>query len=513
MKLSRGVGICVLVMCFFSPVVYAQEGRWENISREIVKGICVLPDPAAKQTIFLGTANGLYRTEDAGLYWKPVLHGQDMAIHHVAFDLNDRGRIFAATSKGIYAGSDSGRAWKNIFKPSNARGAGCRAIMARLPLLLAGTDEGLFVSADAGRHWNRESGQFGSTMIIALGADASPDGYLYAAVSDGVYRKKGIDGQWEKVFTARIADDAASDSADVPDDDGAAQASSIRALCVDPARPQAVYCAAATGIFASTDNAATWKRLPESGLTTGDIRAIAVCPAGRMYAATDNEVFEFADDRWHRIDGAIAGEIIESLACGVDRVYAAGKKGLHVVRARDTRVSFEQAFDDRHTGDLPSIASVQKAAIAYADADIGKIHQWRRQARNKALLPSVDFGFNKDTSDLWHWEGGSTTREYDDILRKGKDVYEWDVALKWDLADLIWNDAQTSIDTRSRLLVQLRGDIIDEVTKLYFEYVRVRLEMDSLTLMDKKKIAEKEIRLQELAAQLDGLTDNYFTRR
>lgn len=513
MKLSRGVGICVLVICFFTTVVYAQEGRWENISREIVKGICVLPDPVAEQTIFLGTANGLYKTEDAGLYWKPVLHGRDMAIHHVVFDLNDRSRIFAATSKGIYAGGDPGRSWKNIFKLSNTRGMGCRAIMARLPLLLAGTDEGLFVSADAGRHWNRESGEIGSSMIIALGADASPDGYLYAAASDGVYRKKSIDGQWEKVFTARIADDAASDSADVPDDDCAVQTSSIRALCIDPARPQAVYCAAATGIFAGADGAATWKKLPESGLTTGDIRAISVCPSGRMYAATDNEVFEFSDGRWHRIDGAIAGEIIESLACGVDRVYAAGKKGLHVVQARDTRVSPEQVFNNRHIEGLPSIASVQKAAIAYADADIGKIHQWRRQARNKAFLPSVDFGFNKDTSDLWHWEGGSTTREYDDILRKGKDVYEWDVSLKWDFADLVWNNEQTSIDTRSRLLVQLRGDIIDEVTKLYFEYVRVRLEMDSLTLMDKKKIAEKEIRLQELAAQLDGLTDGFFTRR
>jgi len=122
-------------------------------------------------------------------------------------------------------------------------------------------------------------------------------------------------------------------------------------------------------------------------------------------------------------------------------------------------------------------------------------------------------GFNKDTSELWHWEGGSTTREYDDILRRGKNVYEWDVNMRWDLGDLIWNDAQASIDTRSRLLVQLRSDILDEVTKLYFEYVRVRLEMDSLTLMDKKKLAQKEVRLQEIAAQLDGLTDGFFSRR
>ena len=32
---------------------------------------------------------------------------------------------------------------------------------------------------------------------------------------------------------------------------------------------------------------------------------------------------------------------------------------------------------------------------------------------------------------------------------------DWSIDLTWDLADLVWNSAQTSIDVRSKLMVQL----------------------------------------------------------
>ncbi|MBU3958549.1 MAG: hypothetical protein KKE91_01660, partial [Candidatus Omnitrophica bacterium] len=88
---------------------------------------------------------------------------------------------------------------------------------------------------------------------------------------------------------------------------------------------------------------------------------------------------------------------------------------------------------------------------------------------------------------------------------------EWDVALSWDLGELVWNNDQTSIDVRSRLMVQLREDVLDEVTKLYFERIRVKMELDNLSIEDRKKRFEKELKLQELTAQLDGLTGGYFS--
>jgi hypothetical protein len=52
-----------------------------------------------------------------------------------------------------------------------------------------------------------------------------------------------------------------------------------------------------------------------------------------------------------------------------------------------------------------------------------------------------------------HWETGSTTKNDDDVLRKGRDSLDWNVSLSWDLGELIWNGDQTSIDVRSKLMV------------------------------------------------------------
>jgi hypothetical protein len=76
---------------------------------------------------------------------------------------------------------------------------------------------------------------------------------------------------------------------------------------------------------------------------------------------------------------------------------------------------------------------------------------------------------------------------------------------------LIWSEDQTSIDVRSRLMVQLRDDVLDEVTKLYFERLRVKMELDNLSFTERKKISEKELRLKELTAYLDGLTGGFFS--
>lgn len=60
--------------------------------------------------------------------------------------------------------------------------------------------------------------------------------------------------------------------------------------------------------------------------------------------------------------------------------------------------------------------------------------------------------------------------------------------------------------------MELRDGILDEVTKLYFERLRVKMELDNAAAEDKKKVFDKELKLQELTASLDGLTGGYFSR-
>jgi replication fork clamp-binding protein CrfC len=60
-------------------------------------------------------------------------------------------------------------------------------------------------------------------------------------------------------------------------------------------------------------------------------------------------------------------------------------------------------------------------------------------------------------------------------------------------------------------MVELRDNIMDEVTKLYFERIRVKMEMNNFSIEDIRKIQEKELKLEELTSSLDALTGGYFS--
>ncbi len=62
------------------------------------------------------------------------------------------------------------------------------------------------------------------------------------------------------------------------------------------------------------------------------------------------------------------------------------------------------------------------------------------------------------------------------------------------------------------LVVELRDDILNEVTRLYFERRRLQAEILLSAPLDKKEGTEKTLRLAELTASIDALTGGYFSR-
>ncbi len=60
-------------------------------------------------------------------------------------------------------------------------------------------------------------------------------------------------------------------------------------------------------------------------------------------------------------------------------------------------------------------------------------------------------------------------------------------------------------------MVQLRDDILDEVTRTYFERRRLQIALLSQPPVDEKQALEKELRLHALTAMIDGVTGGYFS--
>lgn len=164
----------------------------------------------------------------------------------------------------------------------------------------------------------------------------------------------------------------------------------------------------------------------------------------------------------------------------------------------------------------PALAEIRQVAIAYSEVEPEKIRKWRKAAAAKALLPDLRVAYDdaKDWQSSTYFYKDTYEEQYlkDDDITRGHDK-GWSVSLTWELGDLIWNSAQTTIDARSRLMVQLRDDILNEVTRLYFERKRMQVEMISSPPADFMSRMDKELKLQELTAGIDALTGLYLSKR
>jgi len=281
-------------------------------------------------------------------------------------------------------------------------------------------------------------------------------------------------------------------------------------------------------LLITQDNGLTWRKAGNSGLINRSIRHLAVSsrdPDG-IYAATEKGVFRYSktSDNWHELYNGLVSSDVHSIALtynkdtGFIALWAATKNGLYKMVPVANVFSDLSEVEDQQIfsafSNEPSIEEIREAAMYYAEVQPEKIEGWRKAAARKALLPDLRFEYNNNKgwqSSTYFYSTSSQKYTDDDITRDRDNA--WSVSMTWKLGDLIWNDAQTSIDTRSKLMVELRDDILNEVTRLYFERRRMQIEMLLTPHEDVKEKIEKELRLKELTADIDALTGSYMSRK
>ena len=510
------VAIAFVVLASFNPV-RAAEVVWDDIGDGHLNVTAVLIDPKMPQNIFFGSDQGVFRTNDSGKNWNYVfsLKGENRTVNSLVYGSSSQDSIYAATKNGLFYSPDKAGSWGRIFQGQNSSEKDCLALAVLGERIYLVTKGGLFVSADSGKNWKRQPGQLGYSKVLAIAGNLKRGSPVYVASIEGVFRTENNSGSWEKIFSAHPAENGQDQELQEEDRDEQDLFSVIRYIAIDPQDPGHVFLATSSGIYQSLDKGNSWKPIPDQGLNSKEVRFLAINPDSRIYAATGSGIYVFQDDKWRDLSLRLVAGKINGLWLGTCAdLFAACSKGLFKSQS-DVLNEISAGQKTGKSGFFdgePEIAAVQQAAMKFAEVEPEKIRQWRIKAAKKAWLPQISMGFNRDTSDLWHWESGSTTKELDDDLRKGRDSFEWDVRLSWNLGDLVWSDDQTSIDVRSRLTVQLRNDILDEVTKIYFERLRLKTELNALDIWDKNKRRDKELRILELNAYLDALTGGYFSR-
>jgi len=513
-------GAVVVWLSIMNNMLLAGDFSWEDIGRENLNLQALLVDAQESKVIFAGKSGSILKTDNAGKSWRRVfaLKARGADINALVLEKNNCNVVYAATGNGLYRSSNLGERWERIFRGKAELENQCMAVLSTAKALFVGTKAGLFISRDYGRSWHAQQTGIGSGCIFNIDSGVGQNVVLYLAASTGIFKSLDNGKSWERVFvdySRRVSEEEA-----VKDEPGQSEQpdklSDINFVKADTHNSNLLYFSCTRGVYRSANQGQSWEKLTEYGLLNRNVKMICLTDRPGLYALTSSGVFFYGSDRWTEVSFGLAAGKLNYLALdSKGNLYVAGEKGIYRGNPKEATYLLPSVMLQEYLKYEPGVKGVQEAAIKYAEVDPEKIIRWRKQAAKKAWLPKLSADLGRNTTDLWHWEAGSSAvgQSGDDLLRRGKDSLDWDVCVSWDLSELIWNADQTSIDVRSKLMVELRDDILDQVNKLYFERLRVKSELDNLALEDRNKRFDKQLKLAELTASLDSLTSGYYSEQ
>jgi photosystem II stability/assembly factor-like uncharacterized protein len=465
----------------------------------------------------------VYESTDGGRTWEERFRPPQTAeVRALAVQRGEPPIVLAATSRGLYGVFEGGESWSEVFSAAGEGASDC-TVVAFHPnhprLALLGTRRGLALSSDSGRTWRPAGEPLAARDVMHAAFHPRQPARVYLVTADGLWEGELVSGSWYQRRLLIHAEEAEVEQpAPVEDPETGEENGSLHrlsAVAVDPEQPNTLYLATSRGVETSEDDGRTWKRLGRSGLASPeviDLLAKRRSPLA-LFAATARGVarYEPASDRWVPLTQGRAASRTSDLSAAGGVLWAATEEGLvrfevppEVLGAGEPPSPQELLANFSHE---PTIGQVHEAAIRYAEVQPHKIQAWRMQARLRALVPKFSMSGDTNLTDFRHWDSGSNP----DALLKGERDIDWSATISWEPADLVWSTDQTSIDVRSKLMVELRDDIVDEVTRTYFERRRIQVALLMEPPKSPKTILEKELRIQELTALIDGLTGGYFS--
>lgn len=462
-----------LITLLYSASVSASETAWRNISEEIGADEinCVAPYTDSQYILFVGTDKGLFFTDSAGKNWK---------------------------IKNIGWGA------KNIIND----------IFICSGLIYMSTQGGLYVSEDGGGIWSRSHGVASRMAILSAVVLPGDTPEIYIATIEGLLRSLDRGRNWESVKAGRLNGEAIEDYVD----DGAVESFAINCIAVSNRYAGRLYIGTDDGIYFKERDSGVFNRFMDEGLTEKKVRYIveSITKPYTLYAVTKNHIYYFTES-WNQFDLPRYLGRPNSIALDAkdgNPAFLATDRGLFRFERPeniDDIGQLEIATIYNYFKDEPAIRDVQNIAIEYAEVHPRKIAGWRTRANISAIMPHLSFGIDRNSSDGLHWDAGQNPDTW--VVGPENESSGWDITFTWDLSELIWNGAQTLIDVRSKLMVQLRDDILDEVTSYYYERRRLQIELLDVPSGETHSRIKKELRVQELTANLDALTGGYFSRQ
>lgn len=278
-------------------------GAWIESATEL-NTLTIAVDPATPTTVYAGTAQGLFKSIDGGASFTSANTGiTDFTVVSLASDPEDPAIKYAATThSGILRSTDSGASWSPFNDGLNDLQTTSIAIDASSSpaMLVAGTmNEGLFrfPALNGNPVWERLGDELATRKIVAIVADPSRSGTLYAGTSTSGVLVTGNGGLSWSANNDGIANEQSEVCTVEPSDACFHTNLEVNTLGIDATNPSIIYTSlSARGVFKSSDAGTSWTTV-SNGLANTFVTAIAVDPTAgdRVYVGTQAGVFRTLD--------------------------------------------------------------------------------------------------------------------------------------------------------------------------------------------------------------------------
>ena len=556
-RLMNGILVMSLMLMMTANSSFSEENSadWQKIPADIyennIKRIAL--HPKRPSLIYAGTDKALYAVELGGAAAKAILTlpGSTHGVYKIYIDPENPQNIYAATDIGLYESRNEGKSFERIYFSSDA--PACFTVVKDHEMIFVGTAKGLFVKQEQETAWHPLDGEFRHESVYFSAED---EDFLYFAVSNKLF---GFHKKTRRLTTLFFV--GVKKTLDVEEE-----------LSTDPINHSLIkfvstafsggtnelFLAAANGIYLSNDQGKNWQKWPAENIPLENLTALKVITAdisaptatgpvpegyraggtGRnllspvILVSTKRGIYLYVQDKWLPLyKGLETNDVRDILQTPTGEVYAATPNALYQLSRQNLLLTLSKGngplapADYQHLQESlagePSIQEVQQWAVDYAEVNPNKITTWRELAQKRAWLPTLKMGMDEGRSwDISDTISVSSTTSKDnpngtdrvgpDDKSFGRDI-GWGVDLSWDLGNLIWSSDQTSIDTRSKLMVELREDILDQTTRTYFERRRVQAELLNNTSLDQPAVFDREMRIAELTALIDAFTGGKFS--
>jgi hypothetical protein len=414
--------------------------------------------------------------------------------------------LYAATDRGLFHIEATGDATRQ----SLGTGTGAvRRVLVNSRFILVATDSGAFFSR-TGRRWTRLDAGLPGGAVDAFAVRPLPDGaHLWLIVEGRVHRARLRSGPGPLTLedVARVSIPVGRGGRDAVDLSTSIPGAEVAVLT-------------RRGIL--LDREGSWESFRPT-FPPGATPVRFGYTAGRLWVATDRGLLEAASPSgpWHRAAAPVGSTAIAVLAGGEPLVFAAGARGLFAGHSRSQLRPAEPVaalpLGGTPGAQEPSVRQVQVAAIRYLDLRPEKIHALQRGVRRRGWLPRFELrgsyggwdSWQNDYDEAFSYNAPRLFRDRED--ERNRD-FEVSTALVWDLGDLAYHPESIDVSKEAREIIELRDDVLDEVTQLYFERRRMLLQLASEPSVPAAEAERLRLRADELGSGLDAWTGGWWSR-